>query len=408
MFGKFLAKETAYFKKLHSDTQKLLQSIFLYNLIGPIFGIFMSAFLWRQSHDVMLIALYNAIQFAIIPFGFYLNGILLKKYSPAILYFLSLAVSGMTVAFLIFIPKIDLSIISIMGFINGLSSGIFWANRNLLTLKTTKTDNRLYFSSLESSSNNFTDVVVPLVIGWFISLGAIIHLYSPLQAYQMIAVYMLLTIIAVGFVINGISIKHYTVTNLFVHTASSKWKKFRLLEFILGFKEAAVTFIPPLLVLILVGKEGTLGTVEAISTLFASLLIYAVAKKLKTSHRVKLIALSVLITVVASGIFGLLYSAIGVLIFFAGQALAGPFIWVAIQSLNYDLIDEDNKDPKYHYAYVCDQEIYLNGGRAIGIVCFMLLILLTSNEFALRFAPVLFAASQILLFVIARSIEKKA
>src|SRR5438270_510986 len=111
-----------YFKKLRHDTQKLLYSIFLFNLIGPMLGLFINAFLWRQSHDVTLIAFYNLIIFIIIPVGFYLNGLLLKKFSPGRLYFFSLAILGIAVASLIFLTNISYSIILIFGIVDGLSS----------------------------------------------------------------------------------------------------------------------------------------------------------------------------------------------------------------------------------------------------------------------------------------------
>jgi len=406
MFKAFFIKETEYFNKLHQDARILITTIFLYYLINPLFTIFLDAFLWRKSHDIMLIATYNVILFAAIPFGFYLNGLFLRKFSPVIPYTFSLITAGLAVAILMFLPKITYPLVIIISIMYGISAGVYWGVRNLLTLMTTTTHDRIYFSSIEIASNNVTGVLFPLLIGWFIIFGSTVHLYTPLQGYQFLVIYMLAIIILIGIIGKRIHKQKIIIPTLLVKQASAKWQKFRYIEFILGLKEAIVTFVPVLLVLTLVGKEAALGTVQSFSAILGSILIYTLGKKLGTQHRINLIAISVLIAVLGAVLFGILYSAIGVLIFFASQALSEPFIWVSSQSINYDLIDMDNKDPNQHYAYVCDQEIYLNGGRVVGILLFMLLLFLTSNTFALRFAPLVFASTQIFLLILAYTIEK--
>jgi len=47
------------------------------------------------------------------------------------------------------------------------------------------------------------------------------------------------------------------------------------------------------------------------------------------------------------------------------------------------------------------------GGRVVGIVLFLMLLFFTSNIFALRFSPLIFACTQILLLLATNSIEKQ-
>lgn len=400
------SKERTFFTKLTPDAQKLLLSILLNDLIAPISSIFINAFLWRQSQDLMLVSFYNIVAFAVVPLGFYLNGILLRSASAARLATIALMIGGGAITILMFLPKITYFEVLLFGIAQGISIGMYWGNRNLLTLKATASNNRIYFSSIETTINTLAKVIVPLALGWFITFGTIIHLYTPLQGYQMLVIYLVVITIAIGWVSKSISIKRQTITALFVKKVSAKWQKFRLLEFVLGVNDAARMFIPVLLVLTILGKEETLGTVQSFSAILATIMVYTGVKSLAVKHRLKLIIVGVLLTVIGGVSFGILYSKVGVLIFYACQALAWPFLWVAISSVNYDLIDEDNKDAKYHYAYVCDQEIYLNGGRVVGIGLFMVLATFASHDFALRFAPLLFAAAQIVLFFTMKSIDK--
>lgn len=399
----FINQEIIYFKKLHADAQRLILSIILFSLVGPIFTIFVNAFLWRQSQDIILIAFYNLVLFTFILVAFYLNGILLNRYSVNRLYFIALALEGLSVVALIFLPTLSYLNVFLFSVANGLAAGMYWANRNLLTLKTTQSDDRIYFASLEIASSNINKVFIPLFIGWFITFGSTIHLYSPVQGYQIVSVVMLFIIGLIGVVMKKDSVK-FPVAKLFLSKVSKGWQRFRLIQFIYGLNHGILAFVPTLIVLILVGNEETLGTIQSFSAILASLLIYLIAKRLDVKHRLILFSINVALLVLGASIFGIYYSALAVFVFFACQALASPFDWVAISSLNYDLIDKTNKAD--HYAYVCDQEIYLNAGRIVGITFFIAAIHFISNEFALRFAPFLVALLQIGLIFAARSAEK--
>lgn len=407
MFQNFFDKEIGYFKKLHTDTQKLLTTILLYYLIGPFFGIFINAFLWRQSHDLQLVAFANAVMYIFITIGFYFNGLLLRRFTADIAYASSLLVLSFATAILMFLPRIGYLEVFLFSVVNGIFSGAYWANRNLLTLKTTTTDNRIYFSSVESSISNITKIVTPFLIGWVIVLGTFLHWYSPLQGYQLIVVIMIFVSIAVLPVSKHITVKTIAIPTLFVRQVSKKWQHFRWLEFFLGINDTTKTFIPVLLILVLLGQEEVLGTVQSFSAILATAMVYLGIKSLHIKHRLTMIMTGVAISLIGAVGFAILYSGTGVLLFVACQAIAWPILWVAISSINYDLIDQDNKEPKYHYAYICDQEIYLNGGRVAGIIFFMSIAYAISNEAALRFAPVVFAIAQIILFISMRAIEKK-
>ncbi len=406
MIKEFIGKEKSYFHQLHSDAQKLIKTIFLYNFIGPLFSVFIDAFLWRQTHDIVTISIYNLILYAVIPLGFYVNGYLLRKYAPAIPYTVSLLVDGIAILFLMFLPTITLPAVIIFSLVDGLFAGVYWANRNLLTLKTTSTHDRIYFSSIESASGTITSVIIPALIGLFITFGTIIHLYTPLQGYKLLVAYMIGVILWIGTISKSITAGQSSKPPLLVKNSNKNWTIFRWIQFIFGLLNSVTYFIPILVVLILIGNEATLGIVQSISAVIASLLIYWVGKSLNTSHRLQLIFIGILFAILGTFIFGLLYSALGVLIFFAAQALSQQFIWVGGSSVNYDLIDNDNKDQNQHYAYVCDQEIYLNGGRVVGILLFLLILHLTTNTFALRFAPVIIACTQFFLLFAYAAIEK--
>ena len=114
------------------------------------------AFFW-QPHGIfpLRLSILCGLWFLLflgLPLGFYFNGLLLRKFSSSLLYIFGLLLMGVSVTGIIFTSPHQIVTVALFGFIYGISLGIFWANRNLLTLITTTSENRIYFSGIESSS----------------------------------------------------------------------------------------------------------------------------------------------------------------------------------------------------------------------------------------------------------------
>lgn len=401
----FFQTELSHLKRLHTQARQLLLSITLYNLIAPILSIFTNAFLFRQSHSFSTVAFYNIFLYIAIPIGFYLNGLLLRRFTANILYVLGLFLQTLTVTALMFISRTDSITLLIFGIIYGTTVGIYWANRNLLTLKATQSDNRIYFSSLESNSNTITDILMPIAIGWFITAGNPLHLYTPAQAYKYLGIIALIIVSAIFYPMKKLNFLQIPPKKLTLNSPSENWKKFRLLQFILGLVGGLGAFAPTLMVLSLVGKENSLGTIQSLSATVTIIMVYILGKKLHIRHRIALFQSTFLLDLIGAGIFTATYSSLGVFIFFICQAFSAPINWIAVSSLNYDLIDREKIGE--HYANICDQEIYLNSGRVVSIITFFILTQILSSTLALRFTPFLFVLTEIFIFLLAKKIERQ-
>jgi YQGE family putative transporter len=168
----FIKKERSYFDKLDSNGKNLFKSFALAGVADPILYTFVNAFLWRTSSgNLVTVALYNLGFYIGLPMGFYFNGRLLKWIKANKLYVFGAVSQGVVVSLLIFLSVHTTWQIWLFGVIYGIGSGFFWANRNFLTLRVTKSENRMYFSSLESLSGTVNSIVVPFIVGWFIVGG---------------------------------------------------------------------------------------------------------------------------------------------------------------------------------------------------------------------------------------------
>lgn len=404
----FIRKEHGYFEKLGPDAQHLLYSYVLSAITDPILWVFLNAFLWEKTNNLSLIGWYYIAFFIGIPLGFYLNGQLLKKFSPPHLYLLGCVSQGIVVSLLIFFSAINYPFLFAFGIIFGIATGLYWGNRNLLSLRATNQENRIYFASLESTLSTPVSIIIPVLIGWFIYLGGSSHWYNKEQAYQIVALLSIVSLFFTGFVVRNVTISLTPIKHLFIKKASNHWHIFRSYIVIAGIQGGVNIFLPTIILLSFLGKENALGTVQSGAALFSAIAIYFVGRFLTSRHRVRILFVNFLLYLSAGLSFSLLFSGLGVLFYFAFLAIQGPFGWSGFMSLSQDTIDTEEKDSPYnHYGYVLDEEIFLNIGRLMGVGLLYILIHGFSTTFAFRYGPFIFASSQVFLVFLASVLDKK-
>lgn len=134
-----------------------------------------------MTGSILNVALHTAGRFMFLPVGFFLNGLLLRRYRIATLCSIGAILAGIVTAVVVVGIRTPLALF-IYGCIGGAAYGIYWANRNYLEFKETLADQRQYFFSLVYSVTWLASIIVPLIAGWFVILGQNIG-FSPQHAY---------------------------------------------------------------------------------------------------------------------------------------------------------------------------------------------------------------------------------
>lgn len=402
-----LRNEYKHFKKLSKQGQKFALAIFVYNAINPIFLIFINAFLWRQTHDVLAVALFNLAMFCTLPIGFYLNGQLLKHYSVKKLYFSGAIIRALLIATLIFYPMINNVAIILFGIGYGLASGLFWANKNLLTVEITSSSNRIYFSSLDFLSQTANNIVIPAVIGWLLIFGPTNHLYTSNQGYYAVAVALIIFSSGLGFIIKQIKVETPQVSNIILTNATTQWNFARGITALLGMISGITTFLPALLVLQFIGKEDTLGVIQSLAAIISGIIMYAIARSFNTQYRIQMISLSLVALFISTLILVFFFNPTGIFIFISLMTIAHQILMVETSSIILDLVDRETTVSDQKYKYVFDLEMVLNVGRVTGIMFFVFYIKTFSTAFAMQFTPLFFAIALGAIVILAKYIEDR-
>src|SRR5271166_672556 len=201
-----LRKEFEVFLRCSHSMQVLMVSNMIYALVLPVIEVFVAAYVMRNSHAVAKVVTYQLSIYAATPLAFYLNGKLLGRVGAKHLYAAGMLLSGVAMMLMMQLSILTPVGVAISGFTMGLATGIFWANRGFLALTATNDNNRNYFYGVENFVATLNAVVVPGLIGWFISGTALYGWLGGLanRAYHIVAMVVFgLTILAAGILERG-------------------------------------------------------------------------------------------------------------------------------------------------------------------------------------------------------------
>lgn len=280
------------------------------------------------------------------------------------------------------------------------------------TLNNTNDDNRNYFFGLESFFFSITSIGVPLIIGTFISmmdgkqiLGFVFDVTLSYQAVTLAVV--IITVIACIILWRG-DFKNPEETEFLYFRFTKLWRKMLSMAMLKGMVQGFLVTAPAILVLKLVGDEGVLGVIQGISGALTALLVYVLGRIAHPEDRIKIFVSGLVLFFVGTLFNGILYSALGVILFVLCKVIFQPLFDLAYFPIMMRTIDAAAKiEQRNEYAYILSHEFGLFAGRAFGLLLFLFLAYCFSQDFALKYALVIVGALQLLAYPLAKNIIKE-
>jgi MFS transporter, YQGE family, putative transporter len=398
---KKIVAEYHHFLVLSHAARKLLLSFTFFEVVEPLIFSFINAFVFRQTDSFLSVVIYNVGQFIFIPLFFYINGWLMKVFSIKNLYLAGLIGQGLGLLVVFFVPIVGTMQLFLFGCALGIAIGLYWANRNFISLEITSESTRTYFVGLEQIAWMITGLVMPLLIGGVISLGDRYGWYQPIVAYQVMGVLGMIVLLLAGKVLGAIKVDNPQPEFLLVTKLSSQWWYVRLAEVSYGVFHGGFMFLPTLMVFKLLGEEGVLGLLQSVAAGCTAVVLYYFSRKLKAEQRLVLVSFAILVLMIASISVSWLFTGLAAIFLLVIATPVNNIRWLGWSPTVMDAIDaQDGGDPVNNYAYVVDREIFLNVGRLIGVAVFVGIITYFSDLMAIRFQPLVIAVFQ-LLFIFA-------
>jgi YQGE family putative transporter len=363
----------------------------------------------RSSDDPSLVAIYQLCVYTGIPFTFLLNGFLLNKFKIARLYSFGMLLSGISMIFMMSLSVIDITGVAIAGFIMGGSFGFFWANRDFLALDTTNDMNRNYYYGVETFFYTITAIIVPVTVGWFLVRSTAMGWFAGniAGAYKIITFIVFLLTIISSYVIHKEKFRNPRQKKFIFWRYDKLWNKMLVLAGLKGLVQGYIVIAPAILIMRLVGDEGSLGTIQSIGGVITALLLYLLGRTTKPQHRIYVFTAGLALFFIGSLVNQVMFSATGVVVFVICLIMFRPLHDIAYFPIQLRVIDILSiKENRSEFAYIFNHEFGLYVGRFIGLVLFIVLMYYVSESFALKYSLLIVAAIQLLSIPVARNIVK--
>jgi len=392
--------ETVYFvERLAENARRIIYSDMVHSLTGPLTDIFLGAFIWRSTGSLLLVALYKIGEWIFLPITFYINGLLLKRFTVQRTFAIGSVLAGLTPLALIFFGSTSALLIFLCGCLYGIGNGFYWANRNYLEFKETVAEARKYFFGVLSAIQNFSGIVIPLIAGWFIVFGEKSNLYTPTQAYWgLFIVAFFLLVICAAIIWKG-KFKPAFIYSLKVKTPIF-WTKRRILTIAQGLIDG-VGFVSSILLLYFLGNEGALGTVLSLTTVCVIIATYAYGRLARDRHERPTLLISALLFLVCALALAVLPAGAGIFIYVIIISIAYNFFVIPAAAMALVLADEEIAIlPNSRYSFIIDNELFLNISRMVGAGLIVGLTVFGSQRFGLFYGPLAIAILHVVFIII--------
>ena len=402
----WFATEYHAFSSQPQTMRLLLIADSIYAIVLPVFEIFVAAYVLRNSHDIRIVMAYQLSIYAAIPVAFLINGFVLQKVPANDVYAAGMLLSGVALLILTTTSVATWRGIVLSGGLLGIATGVFWANRGFLALSSTNDQNRNYFYGIETAVLTVTWVLVPWIVGSLIdNLHARVSTDGLNFAYRIVAIASLILTCTAAIVVLRGNYPRPSYRRFVFFRFHRLWYRLLVMAFLRGVTQGYIVTAPALLILRLVGQEGTLGGVEAIGSCVASICLYVIGRISRPKHRVKVLAAGVALFMLGAALNATLFNVAGVLIFMGCLLMAKPLIDVAYAPLEFRTIDLISQiEKRDQYAYIFHHELAVFAGRLVGCVLFIASATYVSETSALRYTLLIVAIMQLPVILVARKL----
>lgn len=399
------------FSSQSKNVKTLLVTNLLFAMVLPIIEIFSGAYIMKNTSSASYVVYYQLCMYIGVVITALLNGLFLKKFKSSLVYGFGIILSSLSLMFMMFMTRVDLSVICLSGFLIGLSTGFFWTNRYLLTLYSTDDAGRNYFFGFESFFFSFWNIVIPLVVGAFlgsIDRGVFGDAFTSKTGYQIV------TCVALGIsVLACVALSRGEFKNPENHDYyhvrfHSLWVKFLSLSALKGMVQGFLVTAPAILVLKFLGGEGELGLIQGVAGAFTAVLVYVLGRIAKPEDRMKIFGGGLFIFFLGTLLNSILFSGAGVIGFMICKVLFQPLHDLAYYPTEMKTIDAVSKIEKRDgYTYIMTHEVGMFVGRALGMLLFIVVAALFNDDIALRYVLLAVAAIQLLSLPLAQHIIRE-
>ncbi|UOF89933.1 MFS transporter [Fodinisporobacter ferrooxydans] len=334
----------------------------LFTLATALSTAFLNVFFWKEHKSLSAIALYNGMQFVMIPILFSICRKLPWKHSE--LYIRAgIFFYGISYGLLLFLKSYANPYV--LGITFGIGAGFYWFAYNLLSFRVLQEHQRASFNGYIGVFNSLSNVAAPLVSGIIITNTA-----GNLGYFLIFGLSVSLFLIA--FLLSfRLHAKPYDIpTAPLFRRQHPNWNKILVGNVLQGMKEGVFSYLPAILVYITTQSEMSLGKYSAITAFISSISFFIMGKYLSKRWFNECMIVGSMLSTAAIAVFMIRLNFTMVMLYGLITAISVPVFSVPFLTRVLHVIDEAHEI--HQQEYLVEREICLNTGRVLSVGSFLL------------------------------------
>lgn len=390
--------------EVNKDLLLLLVIGGLYSLSIALSNTFVNVYLWKQSGEFSDLGFYNLAVVIFQPLTFILAGRWAKKIDRVIVLRLGVVFLALFYLSVLFIGDQASTYLLMLGSLLGIGYGFYWLAFNVLTFEITEPETRDFFNGFLGILTSVGGMIGPFAAGYIISTLEKFTGYTVIFTISLI-LFSAAVILSLFIKRRGAEGSYELKRIIKERRNNDNWRYITNAHFFQGIREGTFIFAVSVLVYITTNSEMALGTFGLVNSAVAFVAYYFATRLIKKHHRKKAILIGGLI--LYGAIFFLVFELTYVkLLFYAVTiAIAYPLLLVPYVSLTYDVIGRSWKAGEMRIEYIVVREIFLNGGRAVSVILFLIAVLFFDQQKSIPVLMCIIGAGHAMIYPFVRKIE---
>ncbi|MBM7584687.1 YQGE family putative transporter [Bacillus pakistanensis] len=388
---------------LTRDLSLLLLIGGLYSLSVALSNTFVNIYLWKQSGEYLDLGIYNLTVVVFQPLTFILAGRWAKKVDRVIVLRIGVIFLALFYLSVLFFGKNAGDFLIVLGALLGIGYGFYWLAFNVLTFEITEPETRDFFNGFMGILTSVGGMIGPILAGFIISR------FVSYQGYTIvfgISLTLFSVAVLLSFFLNRrpASGRYCFLRILEERKHNKNWKLITNAHFFQGLREGTFAFVISVFIFISTGSEFAIGTFGLVNSGIAFVGYYLASRLIKKEQRKKAILAGGLLLYAAIFLIVFDISYTKLLMYAATIAVAYPILLVPYISMTYDVIGTGWKAAEMRIEYIVVREIFLNLGRVVSVLAFIVAISFFNQEDSIPILLLLIGAGHTLIYYFIRKV----
>lgn len=371
----------------------------LFGMAEALCSVFVSVYLWINSHDFNVVFKYYLTIFALTPVLFILAGWYSQARDRLHVYRLGLILHAVFYATLLHLRERSPDHVVALGALLGVTWGIFWAGANVFNFDVTPYGRRDYYFGLLSAVGGIVRLIAPAISGFLIHFAP-----TAREGYHIlfaVVVLLYMACFALSFFLPRDNERRpfHIMRALLPGKDQRDWQWIMWASMSLAGSFMIFPFILSLLMYVRTGSELSVGGFASFQALATVVVSYWVGRTVTARTRRAYMRWGV-ITLMMAG--AMMFFPIGfetLFLFGLFRSISGPMFGIPYSSLRMDVIHDCAEDPSQRIEYITAWEVPLAIGRMISMTLLMAMMAwMPHSEIPLRIILFLLCAIRLVTY----------